>query len=101
MFRSFNLDKTYQYLIRLLAFLLPLTVFGANLIIVIIVTLWSISGDYKSKFNEIFKNKLLLASILFFSLHVVGLIWTENLSWGFHIIHKMWYFLLLFPILFN
>ena len=101
MFRSFNLDKTYQYLIILLAFLLPLTVFGANLIIVIIVTLWSISGDYKSKFNEIFKNKLLLASILFFSLHVVGLIWTENLSWGFHIIHKMWYFLLLFPILFN
>ena len=27
--------------------------------------------------------------------------WTEDLRWGFHMLHKMWYFLLLFPILFN
>jgi len=99
MFGSFNLDKTYQYLLITLAFLLPLTVFGANLIIVIITTFWLISGDYKSKLNEIFKNRLLVASILFFLLHLVGLIWTDDLEWGLHIVHKMWYFLLLFPIL--
>ena len=101
MFRSFNLDKTYQYLLIALAFLLPLTVFGANLIVVIIVTLWLLSGSYKSKFNEIFKNKMLLASILFFALHVIGLIWTEDLRWGLHIVHKMWYFLLLLPVLYT
>jgi O-antigen ligase len=27
--------------------------------------------------------------------------WTEDLSWGFEILHKMWYFLLLLPILFT
>ena len=101
MLGSFNLDKTYQYLLIALAFLLPLTVFGGNLIIVIIVILWLISGDYKSKFNEIINTKLLLASILFFCLHVIGLFWTEDLNWGFHIVHKMWYFLLLYPILYN
>ena len=42
---------------------------------------------------------LLLASIAFFFLHVIGLIWTENIVWGLHIVHKMWYFLLLLPIL--
>ena len=53
MLGSFNLDKTYQYLLIALAFLLPLTVFGGNLIIVIIVILWLISGHYKSKFKQI------------------------------------------------
>ena len=101
MLGSFNLDKTYQYLLIALAFLLPLTVFGGNLIIVIIVILWLISGHYKSKFNQIINTKLLLASVVFFCLHVIGLLWTEDLEWGFHIVHKMWYFLLLYPILYN
>ena len=101
MLGSFNLDKTYQYLLTALAFLLPLTVFGGNLIIVIIVILWLISGHYKSKFKQIINTKLLLASVVFFCLHVIGLLWTEDLEWGFHIIHKMWYFLLLYPILYK
>jgi len=101
MLDSFNLNKVYQFLLIVLAFLLPLTVFGANVIVVLIVVLWSISGNYKAKLNEIFSTKLLIASIIFFSLHVIGLFWTEDLEWGLHIIHKMWYFLLLYPILFT
>ena len=97
----FNLEKLYKYLLILLAFLMPLTVFGANLIIVIIVTLWLFSGDYRSKYQQIVSNKLLIASVIFFSLHVIGLIWTEDIIWGFEIVHKMWYFLLLFPVLFT
>jgi len=101
MFKNVNLDKTFQFLIIILAFLMPLTVFGGNLIIVIICFLWLFSGDYKSKFNQIINNKLMIASILFFFIHVVGLIWTENLPWGLHIVHKMWYFIGLFPILYT
>ena len=101
MFKNLSLDGTYQYLLIILAFLMPLTVFGANLIIVIICLLWLFSGNYKSKFHQIVNNKLMLASIIFFGFHVVGLIWTEDLYWGLHIVHKMWYFLLLLPILFT
>jgi O-antigen ligase len=101
MLGSFNLDKTYQFLIIALAFLLPLTVFGGNLVIVLICILWIISGDYKSKFNQIIKNRLMLASIIFFCIHVIGLIWTEDFSWGLHVVHKMWYFIGLFPILYT
>jgi len=98
---SLNLDKTYQYLLIFLGFLLPLTVFGANFVIVFICCIWLISGNYKTKLNLIFSSKLMLASILFFGLHVVGMLWTEDLQWGLHIIHKMWYFFLLWPILFT
>tara|TARA_B100000953_G_scaffold122718_1_gene101115 strand:+ start:115 stop:1314 length:1200 start_codon:yes stop_codon:yes gene_type:complete len=101
MLGSFNLDKTYQYLLIALAFLLPLTVFGGNLIIGVIVLLWLFSGNYRSKSNQIISSKLMVASILFFVLHVIGMFWTEDLEWGFHIIHKMWYFLLLYPILYT
>ena len=101
MLKIFNLEKTYQYLLIILAFLMPLTVFGGNLIIVIICLLWLFSGDYQNKYLQITSNKLLLASILFFALHVIGLLWTENLIWGLHIVHKMWYFLLLLPIFYT
>ena len=80
---------------------MPLTVFGANLIITIICILWFFSGEYSSKFKQITNSKFILASIVFFSLHVVGLLWTEDLRWGLHIIHKMWYFLILLPVLFT
>ena len=80
---------------------MPLTVFGANLIITIICITWLCSGDYKSKYYQIINNRLILASIMFFCLHVIGLLWTEDLAWGLHIVHKMWYFLVLFPVLFT
>ena len=98
---GFNLDKTYQYLLILLGFLMPITIFGANFIIITIVLLWTFSGNYYSKFNTIFKSKLMILSIIFFLLHAIGLIWTEDIAWGLEITRKMWYFLLLFPILFT
>jgi len=101
MFENLSLNKTYQYLLIILAFLMPLTVFGANLIIVTICLLWLFSGNYKYKFHIIISNKLILASVVFFSFHLVGLLWTDDLAWGLHMVHKMWYFLLLLPILFT
>ena len=101
MLSSFNLEKIYQYLLIFLAFLLPITVFGANLIIVIIVLLWLLSGNYKSKIYQIIKNKLMVSSIVFFAIHLLGLFWTEDMKWGLHILHKMWYFLLLFPVIYS
>ena len=99
--KGYDLEKIYHFLLLGLAFFLPLTVFVANFIIVIVCLLWIISGEYKSKLNEIIKNKLMIASIIFFLIHLLGLIWTEDLNWGFHILHKMWYFIGLFPILYT
>jgi len=101
MIQRINLEKTYQYLLICLAFLLPLTVSGANTIIVFICLLWLISGNYKSKFLEIFQSKLMISSLVFYLIHLFGMIWTEDLNWGLHILHKMWYFILFFPILYT
>ena len=97
----FNLEKIYKYLLIALAFLMPLTVFGANLVIVAIVLFWFFSGDFNFKYRQIISSKLLIASIIFFCLHVIGLLWTEDILWGLEIVHKMWYFLVLLPVLFT
>ena len=80
MFEKVNLNQVFQYLLISLAFLAPLTVFGANLIICVISLLWLLSGDYESKFKQIFDSKLMIASVVFFSLHVIGLFWTSNIA---------------------
>ena len=98
---QFFLSKVYQFLLVFLAFLLPLTVFGANLIIVLIVLIWLFSGNYKLKYRKIMSSKFLIASGLFYLLHVVGLIWTSDFKWGFEMLHKMWYFILLLPVLYT
>ena len=77
MLGKLDLNKVYQYLLIVLAFLMPLTVYGANIIIVIISLLWIFSGSYKSKFNQIITSKFLIASIVFYFLHVIGMFWTE------------------------
>ena len=73
--RQIKLDKLYQYLLIALAFSMPLTVAGANFIIVLIVLLWIFSGNYKSKFLRIKQSKLMLASIIFYSIHILFLCW--------------------------
>ena len=100
MFKTFNLDRVYQCLLIMLAFLMPITVFGANVIIVIICTIWLFSGNYKSKYIKILNSKLMIASLIFFGLHIISLSWSDDIIQGFKMAHKMWYFGLLLPILF-
>jgi len=101
MLKEFNLDKTYQILLILLAFFMQLTVSGGNTIIVIISFIWLLSGNYKKKFVTVIGSKVVQASLIFYCIHLLGIFWTEDLKWGLHILHKMWYFLLFFPILFD
>ena len=101
MLKVFKLQKAYQILLIMLAFLMPLTVSGANTIVVLICFTWLLSGNYKIKAKNIISSKVMIASLMFYSVHLLGMIWTEDIKWGFHILHKMWYFLLFLPILFD
>jgi len=92
------IDRIYQYLLIAAFFFLPITVLGNNIAIWLIVILWFFSGNYKEKFQQIKNHSLALASILFFIIHFLALIWTENLDWGFEIMRKMLPFLLVLPV---
>jgi len=93
-----QIDRIYQYLLIGSMFLLPLTVLGNNIFIWLTVLIWLFSGNYLNKIQEILANKLALASILFFSLHLLALFWTENFGWGVEMTRKMLPFLFVLPI---
>jgi len=92
-------ENLNQYLLVAFSFFFPLSVFMGNLILSLIVFLWFFSGSLKSKIKEVFQNRLAILSIIFFSVHVLGLFWTEDLEWGLKIVKKMIDFLIFLPIL--
>ncbi len=90
-----KINDINAYLLIVFAFLLPLTVAGANIIDAVIVLLWLARGTFKEDWNEVKNNKVVLAVLGFYLLHIVGLLWTEDMQWGLHILKKETKFLMI------
>ena len=89
--------KLHLWLCLCIAFFLPF----ARLVPIFIVLLalnWLIQGDLKNKFRAIFKNRMALLFIAFYLLHIIGLIYTNNISFGLFDIQVKLY-LLVFPLI--
>ncbi len=96
-----RLDKTYQYLLIFYGLIFPLSAQFGDIIQSLIVIIWLFSGNYRQKWQQTISNKLAVASIIFFMVNLIGLLWTYNIDWGIHIIGKIWYYLLILPIFIN
>jgi O-antigen ligase len=90
-----NSPKLNSYLIIALMFCIPLSTAMGSIISGLVLIFFLIHGDYKNQFNIIKSNRVAIASLLFFGLHLVGLIWTFDMEWGLHIVKKEWKFLML------
>ena len=88
-----SIDNINSYLLILVAFFLPLTVFGGNLFAVLIFLLWLIKADFKSDFHRLKNNKLIIAVFLYLLLHVIALLWTADMESGLHTLRKQLKFL--------
>jgi O-antigen ligase len=98
MIKKYEIGKINSYLLILLGFLLPITVAGANIAVALIVILWIVEGDFKRKYLELKDNKVVLASLAFVLMHIIALLWSDDIKWGLNIIKKEAIFLVL-PIL--
>ncbi|MGM0608069.1 MAG: O-antigen ligase family protein [Candidatus Muiribacteriota bacterium] len=105
--KQFNYDKykkiitkTAEILLILLFFFQPLGVAPANIITTLILLFFLVSGEYKAKFREIKNNKVAVALLLFFSLFVLGFLWSSNIQEAFYILRKQRRFLLIPCMLF-
>lgn len=94
--RSFHY-KAHYYLAIIIALCLPLVRLTPVFIVLLLLN-WLIEGDFKNKFQIVFKNKLALLFIAFFLIHVIGLAYSENMDAGlFDLQVKL--SILLFPII--
>jgi len=92
-------DKYLQILFVAFAFFFPLSVALSNLVLVLLVLTWLLTGNYKTKFHKILCNPVAIASLLFFSFHLISMFWTTNLVWGLTILKKMQDFLIFLPVI--
>ena len=83
-----SIDNINSYLLMLVAFFLPLTVFGGNLFAVLIFLLWIIKADFKSDFHRLKNNKLVIAVFLYLLVHVTALLWTADIVSGLWTLKK-------------
>jgi len=90
-----------HYLLLSFSFLFPLSVFAGNLFAISILIYWFFEGRFKEKFAKIVESKLIVAYLLFFICHVVGLLWTDNFERGIVVVKKMLEFGLLLPIIYT
>lgn len=91
-------SKIHFYSSVLLAFSLPFSRM-MQLFIIFLMLNWIIEGDFKNKFRLIAKSKLALLFIVFYLLHVVGMLYTENTDSGLFDI-QMKLTLLFFPMIY-
>ena len=70
------------------------------LFIALMLLNWLVEADFRNKFQAIIKNKFALLFIALYCLHLIGLLYTQNLDSGFFDVQVKLSFLL-FPLLFG
>ena len=89
-----QIENINSILLMLIGFFLPISVAIPSIIFSIILVLWIYEKNFKKKFSIIRQNKaLIILFIIYFLVQVIGLLWTEDLKWGIHIVMKNWIFL--------
>lgn len=71
---------------------------GASIILLSLV--WLLEGQWKLKFERLRHSKVAILFILFYFVHVAGLIYTENIEQGFDELEKRVAFVI-FPVIFS
>lgn len=90
--------KAHYFIAILIAFTLPFGKFTPLFIGLLLVN-WIVEADFKTKFNNFIKNKLAVLFVSLYLIHVIGLIYTNNMASGlFDIQVKL--SLLIFPLIF-
>lgn len=78
-----NIHSTIYFIcLCLLVIFLPTSRFMLTVVHFILGINWIIEGDFKRKFERFFNNKPALVFVLIYIIHIIGLLWTENLNYA-------------------
>lgn len=93
-------QKIIGYTLAGLVFFLPLKAHVATVFIVVSLVLAFLCADWKTFGNRLKSNKYFVLSILYLVMHLIGLLYSVNLDYGFKDIETKLSFLI-FPLLFT
>lgn len=93
-YRQLDFDTYNNHMLVVFAFFLPFYEEGVRFVLMIILFFTLLRGEYLEKLKKALSNKVVLAFSLYFLLHVVGLLWTDDLDRGLYFLGEMKYFLI-------
>ena len=83
-----HLRNLNSLLLIAFGFTLPISVALANILAGLIFIVWLIQGNFRDDFGKIRNNTLVPAILAFWLLHLIGLLWTNDLASGMEILAK-------------
>ena len=86
-------------LLLLLSFFLTVSIYVTDLIILLLALSWLISGDFKRKFEKIYKNPITYSTLCFLTYFLISYFWSE--SEICNVTTKRQVLLLLLPVLYT
>ena len=92
-----KLHKLNSLILIAFGFVLPISVSLANIFGLLIFLLWLMQANLRNDLNKLRNNILVKAILAFWLLHLIGLLWTNDLTSGIQVIAKE-SLLLLLPI---
>lgn len=75
-------EQVYYYTLIFLAASLPLSIFATSMFQIVLLLNWLVEGRFQEKWQKARVNRALLVFLLLFILHVVGMLWSEDVAYG-------------------
>ncbi|MEA3462018.1 MAG: O-antigen ligase family protein [Bacteroidota bacterium] len=75
-------EQVYFYTLILIAISLPLSVYTCSMFQFLLAANWLVEGRFREKWRKVVSNRALQVFLLIFALHLVGLLWSEDLAYG-------------------
>ncbi len=100
MIKSIKDSNILNYIIVLYAFCIPLSLDLIRILALLIIILWFVQGEIKSKIALIKKEPFFLSIGILLLILLISLLWTDidNLTFGIKYIKRYWYILPMFVI---
>ena len=96
--QNFTLNCAINYFIVALAFFIPISKAGTSFVEIMLILLWFIDGNFRSKLNEVRNNKFILTLLSFVLFSLLSVLWSNNTSFALNYIFKYWHFFIIIII---
>lgn len=96
--KDLDYSKILNSLIILYAFCLPISKAGTSATAILMILIWIVQGNFKNKFLEIKKSKILLALLVFVFINIISILWSSDKLFALDYVRKYWHLISIFVI---
>lgn len=79
-------EQVYYYTLILIALSLPLSIFATSVFQLVLVLNWVVEGRFREKLKLAASNRAMLLFLLIFLLHLLGLLWSDDMAYGMKLV---------------